>query len=179
MPNENICDDADQDWILLIKQGNQQAFGKLYDKYAPMLMGLIVKLVGDKRTAENVLERVFYTVWESKACFDFSKERLFPKMLKITRELCSGEKPNPAIEICEADKTVHIVGISGPLQTEDSIKVPGLLYNMEKMGSEALHLIYFEGYTFADAATALNLSLNDLKEKVKTAIRDLKVAVVS
>ena len=41
MANNGIWDDTDQSLAVLMQQGNHQAFGKLYDKYAPTLMGLI------------------------------------------------------------------------------------------------------------------------------------------
>ena len=183
MSNNSIWDDTEQSLVILMQQGNQQAFGKLYDKYAPMLMGLIIRLVGDKKTAEDVLQQVFNKIWENKTVFDFSKERLFSKMIKIARdtarEVSRMGKTNFNGEIPEANKTVYINGIGNPLPEQNNTMGSALLFNMEKTSKEALDLIYFKGYNFTDAAAVLNIPLNSLKEKVKMAIKQLKVVAIS
>ena len=73
MANNSIWNDTEQSLVILMQQGNQQVFGRLFDKYAPMLMGLIIKLVGDKKTAEDVLQQVFHKLWDNKTLFDFFK----------------------------------------------------------------------------------------------------------
>ena len=185
MTNNGIWDDTDQSLAVLMQQGNQQAFGKLYDKYAPTLMGLIISLVGDKETAEDVLQRVFNKIWNNKTVFDFSKERLFSKMIKIARntvrEASHMEKTNfnGNKEIPKANKTVHINGMSNPLPEQNNTMGSALLFNMEQTSKVALDLIYFRGYNLTEAAAVLDIPLNSLKEKVKMAIKQLQAVAVS
>ena len=183
MTDNSTWDDSEQTLVKLMRQGNQQAFGKLYDKYAPLLMGLIIRLVGDKKTAEDVLQQVFNKIWENKAVSDFSKERLFSKMIQIARtttvEVIRLGKTNFTGEIREANKTVYFSRIGSQSSEQNKINNSTELFEIEKISKEALDLIYFKGYSFTDAATVLNIPINNLKEKVKMAIKQLKGAEMS
>ena len=177
----NILDDTEQGLLIMIQQGNQQAFGKLYDKYAPMLMGFVIKLGCDKKTAEEVLQKMFNKIWENKTVFDFSKEPLFTKMIKMARdtvkEVCTG-KTNLNSEISQANKSVYINAMGSMLPKQNGTTGPALLFNIEKDSKEALELIYFNGYNLSEAATVLNIPSSSLLDKVKMAVRQLKEAAI-
>jgi len=185
MTDNGIWDDADQSLAVLMQQGNPQAFGKLYDKYAPTLMGLIIRLVGDKKAAEDVLQQVFNKIWNNKTAFDFSKERLFSKMIKIARDTAREANHmgktdfNGNKQIPKANKTVHINGMSNPLPEQNNTMGSRSLLNMEETSKLALDLVYFRGYNLTEVAAVLDIPLNSLKEKVKMAIKQLQAVVVS
>jgi DNA-directed RNA polymerase specialized sigma24 family protein len=185
MTNNTIWNDTEQSLAILMQQGNQQAFGKLYDRYAPMLMGLIIRLVDGKETAEDVLQQVFKKIWDNKAVFDFSRDRLFCKMLKIARDTAnetgSTQKTdfNRNRQIPDTGETVYIYGSQNPIPEQpDNINF-GIQFDMDRTSKEALDLIYFKGYNFDDAAAVLDLPSDILKEKVKIAIEHLKVVTCS
>ena len=46
-----------------VAQGDRFAFAQLYDQFAPRLLGLIVKIVGDRTDAEDVLQECFREIW--------------------------------------------------------------------------------------------------------------------
>jgi RNA polymerase sigma-70 factor (ECF subfamily) len=177
----NILDDNGQRLLILTRQGNHEAFGKLYDKYAPMVMGFVINFGCDKKTAEEVLQQVFNKIWEQKTVVDSSKEPLFTKMIKIARttvkEICIG-KINLTSEISQANKRVYVNGMDKQLSKQNDAEGPALLFNIEKTSKEALDLIYFNGYSLSDAATVLNIPLGSLIEKVKIAVRQLKEAAI-
>lgn len=46
-----------------IRDGNEQAFAELYDRYAGRLYGNLVKLVKDHDVAQELLQDVFFKIW--------------------------------------------------------------------------------------------------------------------
>lgn len=48
----------------LLKQGNQDAFTQLYNKYSSMLYGLSYRYLQDRNLAEDVVQQVFSHLWE-------------------------------------------------------------------------------------------------------------------
>lgn len=149
---------------------NVDAFGKLYDKYAPLLLGFIFKLVCDQKTAEDILQQVFNHIWENRTAYDFSKGGLFTKLIRTAREL-SGSKTNVNGEISQFNKTVHYDEISKLPHKQNGTEA---LLNTQKSSKEAFDLIYYRGYSFSEAATVLNIPVDILKEKVKMAISQLR-----
>ncbi|GGC14527.1 DNA-directed RNA polymerase sigma-70 factor [Parapedobacter defluvii] len=56
------------DIVLLeqIRDGNEQAFAALYDRYAGRLYGNLIKLVKDRDVAQELLQDVFLKIWEKR-----------------------------------------------------------------------------------------------------------------
>ena len=54
--------DGDLYLSITIKQGDKEAFGKLYDKYAPVLMGLINRILPADNDGEEILQTAFLNI---------------------------------------------------------------------------------------------------------------------
>ena len=63
----------DQELIAKIARGQQASLGKLYDRHAGLLHGVLVRILGDSQEAEDVLHEVFLEVWEHAADYDESR----------------------------------------------------------------------------------------------------------
>jgi RNA polymerase sigma-70 factor (ECF subfamily) len=62
-------------------------FSGLYDKYAPALYGVILKLTPDVRVANSILEKSFIKIWDELNGYDISRGRHFCFMLRITLQV--------------------------------------------------------------------------------------------
>jgi len=54
-------------------RGDQSAFGELYDELAPMVHGVVLKVVRDPAMSEEVTQEVFVELWRLAARFDGTK----------------------------------------------------------------------------------------------------------
>lgn len=52
-----------------IVQGDVDALETLYDRHAPMILGIALKLTGDQSLAEKVLQETFWQVWQGAATY--------------------------------------------------------------------------------------------------------------
>src|SRR6478736_4677673 len=55
--------------LLLVADGDQQAFARLYDLLSPRVFGLILRVLVDRSQSEEVLQEVFLEVWQSASRF--------------------------------------------------------------------------------------------------------------
>ena len=76
------------DFLRKLKEKNEAAFGCLYDRYAPALLGLILKLTSEERLANSILEKSFLKFWNQIEYFDLQKNHLFIWMVRITINYC-------------------------------------------------------------------------------------------
>lgn len=53
-----------------VAQGDQGAFGDLYDALAPLVHGLVLRVVRDPAHSEEVTQEVFLEVWQQARRFD-------------------------------------------------------------------------------------------------------------
>jgi RNA polymerase sigma-70 factor, ECF subfamily len=58
---------TDETLAARIAQGDVSALEALYEKYAPIVMGIALKVTGDRALAEDVLQETFWQVWQSAA----------------------------------------------------------------------------------------------------------------
>lgn len=61
---ETAAGDEDAVWVEQLKQGNQAALRRLYDKYLKRIYALCHRLCGDAEIAEDVTQEVFVQVWQ-------------------------------------------------------------------------------------------------------------------
>ena len=57
-------DVGDKQLIKQINDGDPAALEILYERYAPAVMGLAVKMLGDRTTAEEIVQETFWRVWK-------------------------------------------------------------------------------------------------------------------
>ncbi|CAN5810082.1 N/A [soil metagenome] len=148
-----------------IQQGNIEAFSKLYDKYAPILNGVILKITGDKKIAEEILQKSFMRLWMEISSFDPMKDSLLMWMLAITRNtaFAAAEHKIQPEEIRVAENSVNT---QNPASTPNRsrISIPSIRYEAQ---SPAMEMLYFKGYNLTRAAHELNITVDVLKTKIR------------
>lgn len=88
----NISKDIkDHELIKLLQQKNMSAYEFIYDRYAPLLYGVICKLVKDDVKAEKVLKKSFIEIWSQLSTMQAHKSNLFIWMHNITRNIALAE----------------------------------------------------------------------------------------
>ncbi len=157
MTKNSYDNQEDLQWVLAIGSGDQQALGKLYDKYAPALTGIIRRIVQKETTADEVLQKVFRHVWCEVGQFDASKHSLFTWMIKMTRQI--------------AIDTVRSAASENPATTHTVYEVAGFTEPLER---HMFELLFYKGLTCTEAATVMNIHTDEIKKHVRLAIKNLE-----
>jgi len=55
---------TDKALILLLKQGNQQAFAEIYDRYSMLIYHKVNQMLRDPQASEDIIQDIFGTLWE-------------------------------------------------------------------------------------------------------------------
>ncbi len=78
---------SESEVITLFQRGDKKSFEQLYDQYAPMLFGVVSRVVPDPRLAVQVFQQSFIYLWQNKASYDPRKERFFTWMNKCALQM--------------------------------------------------------------------------------------------
>src|SRR5262249_10333115 len=70
MPAAGPLPDSPSALIARIAQGDRDAFSRFYDAFAGMALGLIRRILRDPAAAEEVLQEVFWQVWQEAGRYD-------------------------------------------------------------------------------------------------------------
>ena len=81
-----------------IVQRDQTALAALYDRYAGMLSSVLIRILRDAQTAEEILQDIFFQLWRNPSRFDAARGSLPGWLMVIARNRAISQlrRHNPA-----------------------------------------------------------------------------------
>ena len=70
-----------------IAQGDASALEVLYDRYAAMVLGIAFKILDDRALAENLLQEIFWQVWQSASMYRPESGSFMGWLFRTARQL--------------------------------------------------------------------------------------------
>ena len=61
------------DLLTRMAAGDREAFAVFYDRYAPVVFRLILRIVRERADASDVLQEVFWEAWQSAGRYDSTR----------------------------------------------------------------------------------------------------------
>ena len=181
-----MAPDTEKEPIRLIPkivQKDREAFERFYDLLAPLAFSLIVRIVKSRSDAEELLQDVFYYVWEKSA--NFNPDRGTPQawVLTIARsraidrlrarksrpqtaEPLDGESEDWRFADSRSQQVLEARDMRAALETQ--------LAGLSEIQREALELAYFEGLTQSEIAQKLELPLGTVKTRLRDGLIKLR-----
>jgi RNA polymerase sigma-70 factor, ECF subfamily len=175
----------DQDWVALIKQvttGDQSALTALYEATNRLVFGLILRIVIDRATAEEVLLDVYTQVWRQAALYDTNRGAPLAWMMTIARSraidrLRSGKHEQQGKEPLDAIGEVTSLGASPEETTVSSERqrfVRSALDSLSPEQREVIELAYYSGLSHSEIALKLNQPLGTVKTRTRLGMMKLR-----
>jgi len=165
---------AEAELMDLIRQGNKQAFSDLYDRYAPALLGLILKMTADAEKAEDILQAAFIKVTDPAVSNTHSGERLFTRILKIARVLAITSANTGQGEAAEIHLRKHLVDANNDRHYSANT-VAGTYSSQSGLVTDqqhnSLNLVCFKGQSYAETAEQQGLSVPELKISIREELK--------
>lgn len=174
MPERFRDDPSYQQMIRSFSEGKQAGLAELYDRYAPSLLGMINQILNDHERAGDCLQHSFNEIWNKKASYDGSKERIFTWMHRIARSSALNFLKNGH----DSFNPSHHANAEGLKRHPKSISPVERKYQQAPIVStdphEVLRLVFIKGLTIVKAAKRLNISLETAKFQLISALRQFK-----
>lgn len=165
--------------VIALKSRDITAMQALYDMYSGALLGVISRIVQPVEVAEDLLQETFIKIWNSSDGYDPTKGRLFTWMMNIARNLAidklrskdfknSGKNQDIEnnVDFIDAQKEVTF--------NADTLGVKDMVNALKPELNIVLNMVYFKGYTHAEAAEELSLPLGTVKTRIRMAIMELR-----
>lgn len=175
--------DVDDNLVSMFQHGNEEDYSRLYNKYAPAVLGVLHRMVGDQKLAEECTNDAFCTIWSRRKEYDPAKERLFTWIIKIAKNCASCLPPERrnqmADEIREEIDLVYATDIRSYLQVMQKEQGDHFAAGVDVTIREAIRLIYFESYSFAGAAEKIGVPVDTLREKMIQTIKQIKGSLLA
>jgi len=145
-----------------IKDKDQKAMSFLYDQYAPVLYGIIFRVLKSESESEEILQLTFLNAWDTIDAYNQKQCSLFTWISSIARKLSYARCENTA-------ETDHAL-LPADLASVSYVKI-----NVRPV----LECVYFRGYTIRQASILLHLPVHIVRENLKSAFQDIRVQLKS
>ncbi len=170
--------------IAAVSAGQTEALATLYDRYAPTLMSLGMRVLKDLEEVEDLLHDVFVEVWEKAGSYD-------PTRGSVRTWLCIRMRSR-ALDRCKLARRRRVDSLeesdAAPPRAEVRDAAPEVIGRdklRDAIGtlSEAqravIVLAYFDGLSCSEIAKSLELPIGTVKSRLAGAKRGLQQAMAT
>src|ERR1700731_1621353 len=107
-----------------VASGDRKAFRTLYDKSAPVLFAICVRLMRDRDLAQDVLQEAMTRIWRKAHLFDDSKGNAMAWMAVVTRncalsQMAAAPPPSSSLDVAGVLAAVGASPSGDPVITAD------------------------------------------------------------
>ena len=176
---------SDDQIIYECRKGKRRAYSQLYQKYAPVLLGICIRYTHKREEAEDVLQEGFIKVFqkintfEGKGSFEGWLKRI---MVNTAINYYKSNKKYQLQEEYDVNNVNHtksnqpdeIVELDGPINQEVLI---GMINDLPVGYRLVFNMYVFDGMTHKEIALDLNVSEGTSKSQLSKARRHLKAKV--
>jgi RNA polymerase sigma-70 factor (ECF subfamily) len=167
--------------LTLVARGDQVAFETVYDRVAPAVFGLVLRVLRDAAQSEEVAQEALLEVWRTAGRFDPARGQALAWVLTIAHhravdrvrsERASTEREARAASAASrpaADEVAETVESS--LEAE---RVRRCLDGLTAAQRESITLAYYSGLSYPQVASALGVALGTVKTRIRDGLRRLR-----
>src|SRR3989344_1023867 len=158
---------TDEDWMRDYQAGSEEAFGRLYEKYSPMVYGFIKKRMRESE-AEDLYQKVWRQLHEKRSLY---KDQPFaPWFFVMIRHLLIDEYRSLGRKNSKEfqDELIEKIYAEGVINVEE------LLQTLPHDTQELIRKYYLEGFSYEELEKETGLSQVNLRQRLSRAIKGLR-----
>ena len=164
-----------------VARGDEQAFAALFDRYSHILLGLLIRIVGSRAEAEDVLQEVFLQVWQRAGSYNVERGHPFTWLVTVARSraidrLRASNARERAVTTAAAQDVTPLTADASDeaVRAEEGERVRQALSAIPEEQRRALLLAYFEGLTQSEIAERLRQPLGTIKTRMRSGMMRLR-----
>jgi RNA polymerase sigma-70 factor (ECF subfamily) len=170
---------SDPDVARAFAAGAESALEEAYRRWSSLVFTVAVRTLGNASDAEDVVQQVFVSAWQSREKYDPAAGSLPGWLMGITRHKVADQhaarakvtRAQDAVERVTADPTE-------PAPTEpvvDKVLITDELSRLGQPQRRILELAFYEDLTHAQIASVLRLPLGTVKSHIKRSLDKLRL----
>jgi RNA polymerase sigma-70 factor (ECF subfamily) len=177
-------DGASSDATLVdrLLQKDVGAFEELYDRHSRIVYALVVRILQQAPTAEEVVQDVFLQLWRNAAQYQATRGPFVPWLLTLARNRALDHlRLKSEKQRRREDQTGELPAISQAPEYEKALderrraeRVRTLIGTLSAPQKKAIEMAYFEGLSHSEIANALQEPLGTVKSWIRNGLLRLK-----
>lgn len=180
-PGDDSESRDDAELVGRMARGDQAALGALYERHAGRVLALLLRILGERSEAEDLLHDVFLEAWRHAG--DYSRARGTVSAWLVLRAR------SRAIDRRRSAPRARSVSLEGADVPErgDPAADPGRIHDQKRLGElfsamsaeerEVILLGYFEGLSSTEIAERIGKPVGTVKSRTRSALEKLRGAL--
>ena len=163
-----------------VAQGDRHAFASVYEATSAKLYGIVLRILGRRDLADEVLQEVFVKIWQRSADFDAERASPITWMATIARNRALDEirrKQPLALDDAPGALDVADPGILASDQvvlSETNLKLERCLGGLEPQKQAIVRLAYLDGWSREQLAERFSVPVPTVKTWLHRSLKQLK-----
>jgi RNA polymerase sigma-70 factor (ECF subfamily) len=178
-------DEASRDATLLhrLLRRDVSAFEEIYERHSRIVYSLVLRILRQGSTAEEVVQDVFLQLWRNSSQYDAHRGPFIPWLLTLARNRAldqlrlKGERQRRREDQTEELPQVATAAPEYERAMDEKRRaeqVRSLMSSLPAPQKKAIELAYFEGLSHSEIAAALNEPLGTVKSWIRNGLLRLK-----
>jgi RNA polymerase sigma-70 factor, ECF subfamily len=175
---------SDVELLAKLSAGDVSAAGELYDRYAPLLLGLSLRIVRDRALAEDVVHDAFIAMSERAAQYSPDRGVVAAWLVTLVRNLSIDrarrrERRGVILKRAQGEPQVAVTLDPERLLSDATLhaRVRRALAELPDVQRTTLEVAFFEGLSYPEIAERENVPLGTIKSRAARALASLRVAL--
>jgi len=176
-------DDVSSDAALVhrLLQKDVRAFEQLYDRHARIVYGLVLRILQQASTAEEVVQDIFLQLWRNAGQYQSDRGPFVPWLLTLARNRAldnlrlKSERQRRREDQSDLPSIAQVPEYEKALDEKRRAEVVrSLLGSLTAQQKKAIEMAYFEGLSHSEIAAALQEPLGTVKSWIRNGLLRLK-----
>jgi RNA polymerase sigma-70 factor (ECF subfamily) len=176
---------TDDQLVMRVAEGDSAALEQLYDRYVRQCFGLALRILGDARIAEEVVQEVFLKLWTQPGKYSSQKGQFVSWLLSLVHhrsidELRRRSRTEVTLEDPQMGSMLDTRADPDPGPgdqvwiVEQQRNVREALTGIPEEQRRVLELAYYGGLSQSEIAAKLNQPLGTVKTRMRSGLRHLR-----
>jgi RNA polymerase sigma-70 factor (ECF subfamily) len=175
MPTVAVIEPTDEDLLARVADGDRDAFGDLYTRYARPVLGLALRRLGDRGRAEDATQEAFASVWRAARTYRSDRGPVAPWLYAVARNAIA-DRGRARVEP-PAEPVDTAADEPGPADLAEQSwlawRVHRALETLPDTERTVLELAYWRGLSQSEIAAHLDIPLGTVKTRTRSGLRRL------
>lgn len=161
--------------------GERAALEEIYRATHVKLFGICLRILGDRKEAEDALQDVFVALWRRADRYDAGRASPISWLASFARNraidrLRTGKVRAGAVPVEAAADLADVAPLADDMliDAENSARIHHCLGQLDEQPREAIRRAFFEGRSYPELASADGVPLGTMKSWIRRALARLK-----
>lgn len=166
--------------VAAMARGDRRALAALYDRYAGVLLGLGLRILGDRREAEDVMHDVFIEAWGAADSYDPTRGAVSTWLVLRMRSRAldrvrSAGRSRTVVTDDPTSQAAPAAPVADHHVAAEAVAMRSALQELPVEQRRVLELGYFGGLSSSEIAVEVGISIGTVKSRTAAGLSKLRL----